>query len=267
MNPIRSRDNPQYKLLNKLATSSRERRQSKMTLLDGEKLIVSYRDTAQTAHILAISETAYAESEQRALFEEVSADNRLLITDQLLKAVSQVVTTTGLIAIVRIPEPASWPDNPGTCLLLEDIQDPGNLGTLLRTSAAAGVKHIALSKGCASAWAPKVLRAGMGANFLLHIHESADLVEIARGFKGKTIATQPRAEKTLYAADLSEPVAWLFGNEGAGLSGELLQTSTEKVRVPMSGATESMNITAAAAVCLFEQLRQISVKKYGVNFQ
>lgn len=255
---IRSRDNPQFKLLSSVASSSRERRKTGMALLDGENLISAYRDTGQSACILAIGETAYAEPEQRRIFEAISADIRLLVADQLLTAVSQVVTTAGLLAAIKIPKPSSWPKKIGNCLLLEGIQDPGNLGAILRTAAAAGINHIAVSKGSASAWSPKVLRAGMGAHFQLQIHEDADLLAIARGFQGKIVATQPRAEKTIYSADLSGSVAWMFGNEGAGLSAAVMQYATEQLRIPMPGPAESLNVTGAVAVCLFEQLRQIN---------
>jgi TrmH family RNA methyltransferase len=96
----------------------------------------------------------------------------------------------------------------------------------------------------------------MGAHFRLHLHENADLVGLASTFSGKVAATEPRAETSLYAADLRGPVAWLFGNEGAGLSPELSRCAGECLAIPMPGRIESLNVAGAVAICLFEQVRQ-----------
>ena len=146
------------------------------------------------------------------------------------------------------------------CVLLEAIQDPGNLGAMLRTAAAAGVDAVYLSKGCAEVWSPKALRAGMGAQFALALHEHADLTLIARELKS-LIATSLDAQQSLYDLDLSGPVAFVFGNEGAGLSPALLDTATHQVKIPMPGKVESLNVAAAAAVCLFECVRQRGCKR------
>jgi len=258
MKRIQSRDNPQLKMLTKLATSIRERRDSGLTLLDGDHLVEAYADCGGTANVVAISETALARTHQKALFERCPAQARLILADRLLDAVSPVATASGMIAAIPVPESGPWPALAETCLLLEDIQDPGNLGSMLRTAAAAGLRHVALSKGCASAWSPKTIRAGMGAHFRLHLHENANLVALAGAFQGKVAATEPKAEKTLYATDLCVPVAWLFGNEGAGLSPELSRCAGERLAIPMPGQVESLNVAGAVAVCLFEQVRQNS---------
>jgi RNA methyltransferase, TrmH family len=141
-------------------------------------------------------------------------------------------------------------------VLLEAIQDPGNFGSILRSAAAAGAGAVYLSHGCADPWSPKTLRAAMGAHFLLPIYEQSNLAEVARIFKGKVIASTPDAKNTLYQTRLAGPVALVFGNEGAGLSEALLQACGERVRIPMHGGTESLNVAAAAAVCFFERVRQ-----------
>jgi TrmH family RNA methyltransferase len=143
-------------------------------------------------------------------------------------------------------------------LLLEDIQDPGNLGSMLRTAAAAGADTVYLSKGCTDAWSPKALRGGMGAQFQLALHEHADLITAARDFPGKVIATSLAAGDSLYALDLRGPSAFVFGNEGAGLSAELLAAASHRIRIPMPGQMESLNAAAAAAICLFERVRQLA---------
>ena len=135
-------------------------------------------------------------------------------------------------------------------------QDPGNLGSLLRSAAAAGIHQVFLSKSSVHAWSPRVLRAGMGAHFMLNIYEQCELEPLMRTFKGRVIATSHHAKSSLYELDLTGKVALLFGNEGAGLSQELLAAAHSVASIPMPGKAESLNIAAAAAVCLFERVRQ-----------
>lgn len=140
--------------------------------------------------------------------------------------------------------------------MLDAVQDSGNLGTLLRAAWATGVPDVLLTPGCAQAWSPKVLRAGQGAHFGLRIHEQCDVADLLRGYAGKIVATRLDTGRSLFALDLRGAVAWLFGNEGAGLSPAVSALATEAARIPMPGAAESLNVAMAATVCLFEQVRQ-----------
>jgi len=176
----------------------------------------------------------------------------------LLERISQLVSAAGVAAVVRTPQPGPVPRALATCLLLENIQDPGNLGSILRTAVAAGIQHVFLSRDSVFAWSPKVIRAGMGAHFSLSIFEEIDASEFARAFHGAVVAMEPRAAASLYDLDLRGPVAWAFGNEGAGLSENIGRLATHRVRIPMPGTAESLNVAAAAAICLFEQIRQKS---------
>jgi TrmH family RNA methyltransferase len=144
------------------------------------------------------------------------------------------------------------------CVMLEALQDPGNLGSILRSCAAAGMRHVLLSRGSVHAWSPRVLRAGMGAHFALSIHEGADLASAARDFGGTVFATRAGSRQSVFEADLKGRIALLFGNEGAGLSASLRELADRVVSIPMPGKAESLNIAAAAAVCLFERVRQAS---------
>jgi TrmH family RNA methyltransferase len=119
------------------------------------------------------------------------------------------------------------------------------------------MRHVFLSKGSVHAWSPRVLRAGMGAHFMLRIYEEAALLTLARGFNGRVIATARRAGKTIFGVDLAGRIALVFGNEGAGLSQALANAAHEVVAVPMPGKIESLNVAAAAAICLFERVRQM----------
>jgi TrmH family RNA methyltransferase len=144
-----------------------------------------------------------------------------------------------------------------SCVLLEDLQDPGNLGAILRAAAAAGVRHVLLSKNSVHAWSPRVLRAGMGAHFMLQIHEQVDLLAAAALFDGQVLATSRRALQSVFDADLRGKVAFAFGNEGAGLSQPLKSAAHAEISIPMPGRTESLNVASAVAVCLFERVRQL----------
>ncbi|MCH8925548.1 MAG: RNA methyltransferase [Proteobacteria bacterium] len=167
-------------------------------------------------------------------------------------------TKSWLHALVTIPAPRDIPvrESERFGVLLESIQDPGNLGSILRSAAVAGVCDAYLSKGCADAWSPKTLRAAMGAHFLLRIYEQSNLVKVVKEFKGKVIATTLKTNKSLYKTHLTGPIAFAFGNEGIGLSDEVRQASSEQVTIPMVEGTESLNVAAAAAICFFERVRQ-----------
>jgi TrmH family RNA methyltransferase len=256
MKLIQSRENPQVRALLKLAASSRERRKTGTTVLEGENLLRAYHDAGGKAELVALSEAAYARPQLRQLLETVNAKTRLLLADGLVDKMSELVSGTGVLAVVKTPNPEPIPLELSSCVLLENVQDPGNLGSILRTAAAAGIPHVFLSPGSVFAWSPKVVRAGMGAHFLLSIHEDADFRGLLAHFDGRVVATAVRAERSLHEADLRGPVAWIFGNEGAGLSEEARRLATDTLCIPMPGQAESLNLAAAAAICLFEQVRQ-----------
>ena len=153
--------------------------------------------------------------EIRALFDATPARARVVLSDRLFDSLAQVATPTGILAVVRTPAATALPRELETCLLLEGLQDPGNLGSILRTAVAAGIRQVFLGTGCAFAWAPKVLRAGQGAHFGLTIHEGVALAALAARFQGTVIATDPHADTSLFDLDLTGPVAWVFGAEGA----------------------------------------------------
>jgi RNA methyltransferase, TrmH family len=253
---IRSRSNPAVKALLKLSGSSRERRRTGTTLLEGERLVRAYGESGRRAETIIASESALAEPATRAFVEHFAARERLALADGVFATISQLASAAGVAAVIRTPEPGPSAKPVSGCLLLENIQDPGNLGSILRTAVAAGTRQIYLSRESVFAWSPKVVRAGMGAHFFLSIYDGVDLAEVARSFAGRIVATAPRAATSLYELDLKGDVAWLFGNEGAGLSSEAKGLATTQVRIPMPGQAESLNVAAAAAICLFEQIRQ-----------
>ena len=256
MKLITSADNPQFKSLLKWVHSSRERRLAGYSLLDGVHLLQAYQLRLGVPEQLILSYSGAERREIQVLMQSLPGITPLLLSDSLFKQLSSVATPTGIIAVIKTPRRETLPETLDTCVMLEDLQDPGNLGSILRSCAAAAVKQIFLSKQSVNAWSPRVLRAGMGAHFGLEIYERVDLIALARAFPGRVLVTQLRATQSVFNSNLKGKVAFVFGNEGAGVSDALRQCAHEAIAIPMSAATESLNVAAAAAVCLFERVRQ-----------
>lgn len=255
MKLITSRENALFKHLKKLSESSRERRKTGQTLLDGTHLLSSFLEAGGMPEQVFLSQAAIAQREIRSLVGKIPDERLVELPPSLFAEISPVDTPTGLLSIIAVPH-FKKPERVEFCILLEDVQDPGNLGTILRSAAAAGVQAAYLSSRCADAWSPKVLRAGMGAHFIVPIEERIDLLSVASAFEGITLAAALGAENSLYEIDLSGPMALIVGNEGAGLSDALLSVANTHVCIPMPGKIESLNVAAAASICLFERVRQ-----------
>ncbi|MES2536707.1 MAG: RNA methyltransferase [Pseudomonadota bacterium] len=256
--PISSRDNALYKELKQLATSSQARRKARRTLLDGIHLCDAYLQTLGPPPLCVASDTARGHPEVISILAHCEAGRSqcIVLPDALFHALSQVEHGIDLLFVVDTPELASQGNITQSAVLLDNLQDPGNLGSILRSAAAAGITEVYCSSGTAFAWSPKVLRAGMGAHFLLKIFENADLASLLQGASVPVLATSSHAQQSLYEMDLKQPVAWLFGHEGQGVADELLRLATFQIAIPHLGAVESLNVAASAAVCFFEQMRQ-----------
>lgn len=261
MKLVTSAENPHFKALLKLMQSSRERSKQGLSLLDGAHLLAAYCDHVGPPEQLVVSKSGQENIEILKIIKELDSVFGLVLSDELFHRLSSVSTPTGVIAVVRTPRLAPVPDDPGPCVMLEGIQDPGNLGSMLRSAAAAGITQVFLSRDCVHSWSPRVLRAGMGAHFMLKIYENVDLAALIAAYNGRVVATSHRAPHAVFDADLTGKVALLFGNEGTGLTPKLQDAAQVVVSVPMPGKTESLNAAAAAAICLFERVRQLRAKR------
>lgn len=261
MKIITSADNPRFKTLLELQQSSRARRKAGLSLLDGVHLLKAYHDNLGPPEYIAVSRTGLENPEISVLLDDLQAIEVLALSDALFSRLSSLATPTGIMAAVKTPRASAMPRDPGPCILLEDIQDPGNLGSILRSAAAAGVHQVFLSRHSVHGWSPRVLRAGMGAHFMISIFENVDLAEFIRNYRGRVVAASGSARRSLFSTDLTGNIGLLLGNEGSGLSRELLRLAHETVAIPMPGNTESLNVAAAAAVCLFERVRQLAAAK------
>lgn len=262
MKTIHSAQNEQLKQLNKVLNQSKTRRQLGLAALEGVHLLESFLQTGQVPLYIYIPENRFHHPEVQALInrlpENIQREYCVLVGKGLLSKITTLNQAEDIISLIKLPTLNNKLPESGDCVVLENVQDPGNIGTILRSAAAAGVKNIILGKGCADAFSPKVLRSGMGAHFLLNITEQADLQAWATQYQHPILITLLNANSIgLYQnLPLKTPCAWVFGNEGSGVSPDLAKCATYAVSIPMLGAVESLNVAMAATVCLFEQMRQ-----------
>jgi len=262
--PVTSRANPRLREAARLAASSRDRRKTGRCVLEGEHVVAAYAERVGAPQSLIVTDAAFARPAVRALVGRLS-DRAIVVPEALFEEVATLPPGVGVLAVIETPAPPP-PAQSDFCLLIDDVQDPGNVGSMLRTAAAAGVSHVLLSKHSAFAWSPKVLRAGQGAHFCVAIHEDVDLpawASVHRAEGGEVIATVATAGESLYQTALNGRVAVVIGNEGSGLSPPLLAAATRRVTIPMRSGVESLNAAAAAAVVLFECARQRCASSSG----
>jgi len=228
-------------------------------VLDGAHLICAYLD--RFCNALPQIVVAYDKSEQTEIASLIDRATRSSVTscvtyvdDALFKTLSPVDTPTGVIAVISIPEHSEV--HGSHCLLLDEVQDPGNMGSILRTALAADFRRVYLSSGCTDPWSPKCLRGGMGAQFGLRIEEDVSLTHWLTRYEGQSVACDARAQTSLYELHLTAPLAVILGAEGRGLSSEVLDAASLRCRIPMAQGTESLNVGAAAAIVMYESLRQ-----------
>lgn len=263
---ISSRQNAQCKQLQDLVADARTRRSLQRAWVEGARLCQSAAQQIierQGRFELVISEGVSLTSVAHALGISdhqlgATVSQVMQLSRALFQEISQVETSIGWGLVIST---SSATVTKGDIVVVDRIQDPGNLGAIFRTAAAAGVAQVWCLRGSTDPWSPKALRAGMGAHFVLSIRdqlpESTLLTELASlGVPCFATANHPGAE-TLYAPELplEKPCAWIFGQEGDGVSTTLMAQST-LVRIPQSSEVESLNVSHAAAVCLFEMQRR-----------
>ncbi|MBI4755239.1 MAG: RNA methyltransferase [Betaproteobacteria bacterium] len=255
MKQITSRENAAFRSLRALAHSGRERRRHNRTVVDGAHLVAACLRGGVDICTLAVTERGLQDPEIGALAANSRAET-IILSDTLFAEASPVESPAGILAVIAVPASPAPTLRGGSCVVLEGVQDTGNVGSILRSAVAAGIGDAVLTAGCAQAWSPRVLRAAMGAHFCLRVHERADALSLLEGYCGEVVATLLSEADPVFDIDLLGPVAWLFGSEGSGLSGSLARRATRRATIPMPGATESINVAAAAAICLFEEVRQ-----------
>ena len=246
MKTIESKENPHFKAWKKIA----QNRQKDSVFLEGAHLIQMFAERFGKVNTLIFQKNKASTAENRAL--STFADEVFLIPDNLCKTLSTLDSPSAVFAICALPKNAENIDFSKNSVLLDSVQNPLNLGAILRVAAAAGFAQLLISKNSAHVFNPKTLRAAQGANFCLNIFENADLSDFIKNFKGQVFATSLDSDaKNLFALKTKEPTAWIFGSEGQGVSKELLEKNVQKIKIPMANGVESLNVAAAAALCLF----------------
>jgi RNA methyltransferase, TrmH family len=255
LDTIRSSNNPIHRQLVKLSQSRRERLKSGLVLLCGTHLVASAAQAGWALQRL-VARADRTQHPEIAYWLAQDLAPVTLLDPALYDAIEQMPSPGGLMAIGVLPDPPAVRGD-GLCVLLDGIQDPGNVGSILRTAAAAGVDQVWLGLGCADAWSPKVLRAAMGAHFALSVVERVDAVQALIGFTGQRAITTLADARSLYDCDLRGDLVLALGAEGQGVSPEVERLATLRVCIPMHPGIESLNVGAAAAICLFERRRQL----------
>lgn len=265
---IVSAANERFRRVLALATSARERKRQARSVIEGAHLLQAWLGRfGAGAHEpeVFVARRALASADVHALLARLHAPPTVL-DDRLYARVSQVEHGAGPLAIVPTPRPVLPARLTQDAVYLDRIQDPGNVGSMLRTCAATGVRLVLTSPGTAFCWSPKVLRAGMGAHFHLDIHEGVDDAWLAAHVAVAVRAAEVGAATSLYRTDLRAPALWLFGNEGQGLDVRLRAwPAVIPTAIPQRPMIESLNVGVALAVCLYEQLRQRLVDVAGAQ--
>ncbi len=247
MSVLRSRDNPRVRRWAKLASDPSLRRGERRALVEGPHLVAELLAAGIEPLAVLASESGLAREDIRLLLRPYRP---VVLADAVFRLIAGAHTPQGVAAEFAIP-PARAP-GAGHCVFLEGVQDPSNVGAILRSAAAFGIAEAVLDRACADAWSPKALRAGMGAHFRLCLRQVGTLDEELERFEGKAICTLAAGGLALRSADLAGRLGWLFGGEGQGVSDRLAQRSALKLTIPMAPRAESLNVAAAAAICFYE---------------
>ena len=249
---ITSRDNPLLVRLRKLAGDPAAYRKLGEVWIEGDHLCAAFLQRGGVAPQAVITEPAWELPSLRELANR--AEMVAVIPQPLMAGLSTLESPAPLAFALPWQGQSTLQANAPT-VVLDRLQDAGNVGAIIRSAAAFGFSQVIALKGTAALWSPKVLRAGMGAHFGLNLVEGVDEAALAE-LKVPLLATSSHATQAIHQVKLPWPSAWVLGHEGQGVSAALLQRCEQALRIPQPGGEESLNVAAAAAVCLYESARQ-----------
>lgn len=249
---ISSRDNPLLVRLRKLSSDPGAYRKLGSIWLEGDHLARACLQRGHDVTQAVVTEEGWGRPELRELAQQ--APKVVIVPSILFKAISGLESPAELG--FEVPHRPDLKPSPGLdSVVLDRLQDAGNVGSILRSAAALGVRQVLALKGTAALWSPKVLRAGMGAHFGLHMVEGLGLNDLDE-LQVPLLATSSYATQELHQQILPQPCAWVLGHEGRGIADELMARCTLTLRIPQPGGEESLNVASAAAICLYESARQ-----------
>jgi len=261
---ITSSQNPKLKLVRSLMGRAKERREANAFVIEGvrllEEAVIGNWGFRFVLFDESLNERGMLQVERlKSLGVEVES-----VSDNLMKSISETESPQGVLAVLESTQ-LPITDNPNFIIIPDQIRDPGNLGSLLRTAAATGVQAVLLPPETTDAFAPKVLRAGMGAHFRLPIRSLSweEIKEISKS-ANLQIYIADMDGTSCWETDLRQPLALVIGGEAEGASDEVRRLATQKISIPMSGNVESLNAGVAGSVLMFEVVRQRS--KFGDIF-
>ena len=244
MTVLTSKENPKVKHWAKLASDARYRKSEGRTLLEGPHLVAAWRQTRTKAAAIIVTEQAL-EKEQ---ISHLAGMTPVIVSEAVFASIVEADNLPGIAAEIEIPKGKAKEGS--DVVFLEGVQDPSNVGAIIRSAAAFGIGEVFLDQACADPWSPRALRAGMGGHFALAIRQVARL-EIA-GFDGTLLCTVVRGGTPIGSAKLEGRLGWIFGGEGRGVSPQLEKQAGTKITIPIAPGTESLNVAAAAAICFYE---------------
>jgi len=249
---ITSRDNPLLVRLRKLVGDPAAYRKLGEVWIEGDHLCAAFLQRGGVAPQAVITEQAW---ELPSLRELASRAEMVAVIPQALMAGLSTLESPAPLAFALPWQGQGTLQANAPTVVLDRLQDAGNVGAVIRSAAAFGFSQVIALKGTAALWSPKVLRAGMGAHFGLNLVEGVDEAALAE-LKVPLLATSSHATQAIHQVKLPWPSAWVLGHEGQGVSAALLQRCEQALRIPQPGGEESLNVAAAAAVCLYESARQ-----------
>jgi len=255
---ITSPHNPKLKLIRALQGRAKERREAGAFVVDGVRLVEDAVNNNWRLKFALFDETL---SERGRLIVERLTLNGVDVEEisaSLMKSLSETETPQGILAVLELIN-LPIPNLPTFILIPDQIRDPGNLGTLLRTAAAAGAQAVLLPPETTDAFAPKVIRAGMGAHFRLPIHSMnwAEVEQVVRS-AGLQVFLADMDGQSCWETNLRQPVALVIGGEADGASESARKLANGKITIPMNGSVESLNAGMAGSILMFEVVRQRS---------
>jgi TrmH family RNA methyltransferase len=257
---IASAANPAFRSWLRLATHPRAAREQGRALAEGLHLAQAALDASVPVEAVLLRQGATAsEVARRAEAALAAGAVGYELAAPLYDRLSPVEHGAGLMLVTTVPRPVLPRAAATDMLYLDGVQDPGNVGTLLRTAAAAGITDVLAGATTAALWAPKTLRAGQGAHFRLRLHEQVAAGSLPALLAGPWFGAVAGGGEALWTMPLpAGPVGWIFGAEGSGLSEASTAVCRRLVSIPVDDAVESLNVAAAAAICLFERRRRLA---------
>lgn len=258
MQVITSKDNEQIKQIRKLK-DKKYREEMGLFMVEGIKTVneaIAEEADIQTI-VICDDSNEQGELKQKMLYE-VAKYNIIYVNQRVFEYISEVMHPQGILAVIKKKEESEINYKEDLIVVLDNIQDPGNLGTIIRTVDSIGLSQIILSKGTVDAYSPKVVRSTMSGIFRVNTIEIEDTIKMLKEAKKhgfKVISTSLDTDKSIYDISYNKTVV-VIGNEANGVSKEVLELSDEKVKIPMLGKTESLNAAVATGIVLYEAVRQ-----------